>query len=80
MTTKVQRWGNSLALRIPKFLAKDIHLQKGAAVNLSVVHGRLVIDPAPRPKYFLSDLLKKISKKNRHDEIHTGNVVGNEAW
>ena len=80
MTTKVQRWGNSLALRIPKLLAQDAHLKKGVGVNLSVVHGRLVIEPSRKPKYSLSDLLRNVTKKNRHAEITTGPAVGNEVW
>ena len=80
MTTKIQRWGNSLALRIPKLLAQDAHLKKGAPVNLSVIHGQLVIEPSPTPKYSLFDLLRSVTKKNCHTEIKTGKAVGNEIW
>jgi antitoxin MazE len=80
MTTKIQRWGNSLALRIPKVFARDIHLEKGVVVNLAVVHGRLVVRPSQRSRYSLSALLKQVSQGNRHDEIMTGKPVGFEAW
>ena len=80
MTTKIQRWGNSLALRIPMSFAKDVHLAKGAVVNLSIAHGRLVIDPSPQPKYSLSGLLKNVSKNNLHPETNTGKAIGREAW
>ena len=80
MTTKIQRWGNSLALRIPKSFAKDVHLAKGAVVNLSITHGRLVIDPSPRHKHSLPELLKNISKNNLHAEVSTGKAAGRETW
>ena len=78
MTTKIQQWGNSLALRIPKSFAKDIHLARGAAVDLSVNGGRLVIDPSPQSKYVLSSLLRKIKKSNLHTEVDAGRSVGSE--
>lgn len=80
MTTKIQRWGNSLALRIPKSFAKDVHLESGAPVDLSVVKGRLVIKPSLKPTYTLAQLLKQISKKNLHAETDFGKPVGNEIW
>lgn len=80
MTTKIQRWGNSLALRIPKSFAQDIHIGNGAVVNLSITRGRLVIEPSAPPKYVLSELLKNISKNNLHPEISIGKAMGREAW
>ena len=80
MTTKIQRWGNSLALRIPKSFAEDIHLAKGATVNLSIADGRLVIEPALRAEYSLSGLLKNVTKDNLHSEADTGRALGREAW
>ena len=80
MTTKVQQWGNSLALRIPRSFAKDVHLQKGASVNLSVKGGKLVIEPSRRQKFFLSALLGKIKRGNLHTEVDLGGSVGNEVW
>ena len=56
MTTKVQQWGNSLALRIPKSFAKDVHLSKGASVDLSVDGGRLVIRPSRPTGEFLRQI------------------------
>lgn len=80
MTTTVRKWGNSLALRIPRSYAKDIHLESGAAVNISISNGRLVIEPSTRPKYALSVMLKQITKKNRPGEWDTGKPVGKEVW
>ena len=80
MTTKIQKWGNSLALRIPKSFAKDVHLESGASVNLSIANGRLVVEPSPKTKYSLSELLKGVTKKDLHSEIDWGRPVGKEVW
>ncbi len=78
MTTKVQKWGNSLALRIPKAIAGEFRLEQGSTVELRVVAGNLIVAPHRPPQYRLEDLLKKVSKRNLHDEIKTGRPVGKE--
>ena len=79
MTSKVQKWGNCLALRLPKALADEFRLQQGSAVELRVVRGRLIVEPQRAPHYSLDDLLKKVSRHNLHAEIKTGRPVGREA-
>jgi antitoxin MazE len=80
MTTTIQKWGNSLALRIPKTLARDSNLENGSVVNLAVRKGRVIIELAEKPKYSLDDLLKGVSKKNIHGSVDTGQPVGREVW
>ena len=80
MNSTVQKWGNSLALRIPRSLAKDIHLHQGSMVNVSVVEGKMVVNPKGRRKYSLSRLLKGVTKKNRHSEHDWGQAAGREVW
>ena len=82
MTTKIQQWGNSLALRIPKSFAQGINLGRGTEVSISISRGRLIVGaaPKPKPKHLLSSLLKKITKSNLHGEVSTGRAVGREAW
>jgi len=80
MHAKVQKWGNSLAVRIPQSFAKDTRLSAGAEVDLAVHDGKIVLDPRPTPRYSLSDLLKGVSKKNLHAEIDFGEPVGREVW
>ncbi len=80
MNTTVQTWGNSLALRIPSALAKDIHLQQGSVVELAVIEGKLVVNPKGKHKYSLSRLLKAVTKENRHAEVDWGGAVGRESW
>jgi antitoxin MazE len=80
MITKVQKWGNSLAVRIPRSVAQDTALSSGKAVDVAVQDGRIVIVPAPQRRFCLDDLLKGITARNRHAEIATGAAVGREVW
>jgi len=77
---RVQKWGNSLAVRIPKPFAVQIGLEQNALVNLSVEDGKLLLEPIERPSYMLAELLSQITDDNLHGEIETGSAVGNEAW
>jgi antitoxin MazE len=78
--TKIQKWGNSLGLRIPKSFAEEAGVEAGSDVDLSIEDGGLVVRPARRPKYRLQDLLRGVSPKNIHREIDTGAPVGREVW
>ena len=80
MLTKVQKWGNSLALRIPKAFALNAQLENDSFVEISIVKGRIIITPVAPPSWTLEELLAGISKNNLHHEIDTGSAVGNEAW
>ena len=66
MQTKIQRWGNSLGLRIPRSFAEEAGVEAGSQVDLSVQDGDLIVRAAKRRKYQLSELLKKITTKNLH--------------
>lgn len=80
MKTKVQKWGNSLALRIPRALAEDADVHVGSAVELALVEGRLIITPAAAPHYELAELLASVKKSNIHGEVVSGEPIGREAW
>ena len=80
MNATVQKWGNSLALRIPNSLAKDVPLHQGSVVEVVVVDGRMVVKPKGRHKYSLIQLLGKVTKNNRHNELGWGGPVGQESW
>lgn len=80
MQTKIQRWGNSLGLRIPRAIAEDAGVGAGAEVDLSIRNGELIVKPARRAKYRLEELVRKISTKNLHGEVDTGAPVGREIW
>ena len=80
MKTRVQKWGNSLALRIPKSFAEDAGLKKETAIEVTLADGKLIIEPIAEPKPTLKKLLSKITKDNLHSEVDTGPVIGNEIW
>lgn len=80
MKTMIQRWGNSLALRIPKAFAEEISVREGDEVEMNVAKGRLVIAPRPPRDYHLADLVAEIRPRNQHREIVTGEPRGNEVW
>ena len=80
MKTRVQKWGNSLALRIPKSFADEVGLRKETFVELSLADGKLVITPVTRPELTLKQLLAKVTEENLHREVDTGSAVGNETW
>jgi antitoxin MazE len=80
MQTKIQRWGNSLGLRIPRSFAEEAGVEAGSQVDLSVRDGDLIVRAAKRPRYRLSELLERITAKNLHGEVDTGEPLGREVW
>jgi antitoxin MazE len=80
MRVPVQKWGNSLALRIPKSFAIESKITSGSSVDLSLVEGKIIVSPAPTKEYKLKELLDGVSKKNIHQEVSTGNNSGREVW
>jgi antitoxin MazE len=80
MQTRIQKWGNSLGLRIPRSFAVEAQVEEGATVDLSVKKGQLLVRPVRVRKYSLHVLLRKVSRRNLHGEVSTGRVVGREAW
>jgi len=80
MKTRVQKWGNSLALRIPKSFADEVGLQKETSVEVSLADGKIVVTPVAKRKLTLEQLLSKVTKDNLHHEVDTGSAVGNETW
>jgi antitoxin MazE len=80
MVSTVTKWGNSLAVRIPQHVVKEIQLTEGAEVDLLVIDGNLVIKPRPRRRYSLEELTAAITPENLHSEVEAGIAVGNEIW
>lgn len=79
MLTRIQKWGNSLGLRIPKSFAAEVGVEAGSTVDIRVENGDLVIRPLRRKQYVLSELLEGVNSRNLHEEISTGDPVGREA-
>lgn len=80
MNVKVKKWGNSLAMRIPKSLALEANIEDGSVLDLSLKNGEIVIKPISKLKYSLEQLLDEITKDNIPGEMDTGSPVGKEVW
>ena len=79
MRSQVQKWGNSLGLRIPKSFAIEVGLEQGSPVELSLTGGRLVVAPIVGAEETLDDLLAQVTDENLHGEVDFGPPVGKEA-
>ncbi len=80
MRTHVQRWGNSLAVRIPKSFAAELQLDHDSEVDLALVDGQLAIVPVIPATYTLDELLEGVTEATLHGEVDTGAAVGQEVW
>ncbi len=80
MKVQIQKWGNSLALRIPKSFAVESKIQQGSTVEVSLESGKIIVFPVAEEEFSLDELLAKVTTENLHGEIDTGNSVGKEAW
>ena len=80
MRVRVQKWGNSLAVRIPKPLAEDAEVKEGTVLNLAVSGGKVVATPVQKRKLSLRQLLAEVNRKNLHGEVDSGRSVGREVW
>jgi antitoxin MazE len=78
MLTRVKKWGNSLAVRIPKPFADEVGLEQNTPVEVSLVSGKLVIVPVLESALSLDQLLAQVTEDNLHSEVDTGPAVGKE--
>lgn len=80
MRTKIARWGNSLALRIPKRLADAHHLSEGSDLEIFEAEGEIRIRPIRPERYRLADLLEDVTPENLHGEHWVDDARGKEIW
>jgi antitoxin MazE len=80
MQTNVQKWGNSLGVRIPRPLADQAQISEGSAVEIEEEDGVITIRVLAPKEYALDELVEEITDENRHEEVSTGSPVGNEVW
>ena len=80
MITKIQKWGNSLAVRIPKPYASEMKIGDGASIEMMVEEGALVITPAHESEWTLEALLAEVTDENIHEEWEAGPPRGRESW
>jgi antitoxin MazE len=79
MQAVIQKWGNSLALRLPMSAVKEASFSLEQKVNITVTRGRIVIEPSNKVEYDLEELLGGITAENSHSEVSFGMPVGQEA-
>jgi len=79
MKVALQKWGNSLALRIPAGFARQIKVRQGDPVQLSLTDNKLTIQPA-KPCFQAKSLIRKIKKDHLHKETDWGGPRGSEVW
>jgi len=80
VATTIQKWGNSLAVRIPKDIADRVAIHRGSEMEIQVIENEGIITLVPKKpqkNYSLEDLLAQCKPENRHVEIDFG-IEGNE--
>lgn len=79
-TTRLQKWGNSYGLRIPKSIMEALAIHPDTQLNIHQEQGRIIITPIREPKPSLDDLLAQITPENLHRQVEWGDQAGEEAW
>ena len=82
MITKVQKWGNSQGVRLSKELLSDVEINVGDAVEVAVRDGALVVTPVRRVRggHDSRELVRRIPKDYKPEELDWGYPVGREVW
>lgn len=80
MRVRVQKWGNSLAVRIPSAFAADVKIEQDAEMDMTLERGEIVLRRIEFPEYRLDEMLAQINEENLHDEIDAGPAIGDELW
>jgi antitoxin MazE len=80
MKARIQKWGNSLALRIPKSFASHSNIEQGSVVDLTLDHGRMIVEATKDQEYSLEELLAQVTRNNLHSEVDFGAPAGKEVW
>jgi antitoxin MazE len=79
-TTQVKKWGNSLAIRIPSRVARDLGLASNSQVEITSDGTMATIKREEHPRVSLDDLVKRITPDNAHGQVDWGEPVGKEIW
>ncbi|MBM3699833.1 MAG: AbrB/MazE/SpoVT family DNA-binding domain-containing protein [Actinobacteria bacterium] len=80
MITKIQKWGNSLGIRLPSVFTKELELKENSSVEIKLADKKIVIEPVEIVQYDLDELLSKVSEENIHEEIIFDGHEGKEIW
>ena len=80
MTTMVRKWGNSMAVRLPRAVVQAVELEEGTPVAIEEKGGRVLLTPMRKLSFSLGSLVRRINAKNRHGSIETEAPRGRETW
>lgn len=80
MRVQIQKWGNSLALRIPKAFVHETNLCQGSTVDIGIKERCIIVKPLVGKKLSLKKLLVGVNKTNTHKEEDFGERQGMEIW
>ena len=84
MSTKLQKWGNSLAVRIPDDVVEDAGFRPGTEVTVRKVRNTVVIAPARIKKsgtnIHIDEMIERITPETLHGEVDWGAPMGKEVW
>ncbi len=79
MQSTIRKWGNSLAIRIPKAYAEEALIKEGSDVNIRVEKRKIIIEPI-KETYNLDELLSRVNEENIHKEYNWDKPTGKELW
>jgi antitoxin MazE len=80
IVSRVQKWGNSQGLRLPKQVLELADIAVGEQVEIAVANRQIVVKKSKRPKYDLAELVKRIPRRRKANEVDWGSPVGREEW
>jgi antitoxin MazE len=80
METRVQKWGDTLAVRIPPPFADEVNIREDSPVDIIIRGREIVVTLLITEELTLESLLDRVTDANRHEEIGTGSALGTEAW
>lgn len=80
MRATIQKWGNSLAVRIPGALAKEARVTTGTVAEMIVEKGKIILSPVKDPEYTLEELMKDVTREKMHREVDWNKPIGREVW
>lgn len=80
MKAQIQKWGNSLAVRIPRLIAAEAHITQGTTVDLAQKGNTIIISVPEQEHGSLDALLQRVTVDNVHGETDTGGAAGRESW
>ena len=80
METTIQKWGNSLAVRVPRSMAQKLALRVGSTVAMREEKKTIIIRAAPKTRKSLKALIAMIRPENMHEEMDWGKPAGKEIW